>query len=464
MNLYRYLNFLLNFFILIPVVTGQVSDIRVEVGETDLKPGQPFELKVFVKNSQDRSEVVFPNLNGLEKGSTTRLRNLAGSGEIAEPQELIVQQYFFSGEFLDVPSSDVLVDGKSYVVPGFVLKIKIEADDPSAGSSEQGILEIDDPLPDSLEREDVFLTVRPNKTSVYLREGFGAYLSLFVAKDIKLSMEFYNLNKQLNEISKQLRPDGCWEENTWIDEIVPRSINLRGRDYTEYRMFQSVFFPFINKDVHFPSVGLKMNMGDDAQNLKTFFTRPVTVQVKSLPPHPRSDAVAVGNYELIEVLSDNKTSVGMPFTYRFGVSGQGNITAISAPTTIPVQTFEFYPPQMSQSLRADLKTVTGVKNFDYTLVAKQKGTFPLAGYFQWIFFDPVREVYDTLRSEKTIEVAGSKGAVIESVLPLGENRLYANLEQLDSEAIHRNYTGIFRFVTNVVVFLMLLLVLWIFRK
>lgn len=464
MKLYRFLNFLLNFFLLAAPAFAQVPEVRVEVGDTELRSGQPFEIKVLVRNPHDRSEVLFPNLRGLEKGSSTRLRSSAGVEDSQVPQEVIVQQYFFSGDYLEVPASEVTVNGARYGVPALVLRIKDDLKDSVSIRELEAQQNLDAELSDHLEKEDVFLTVRSNRNSVYLREGFGLYLSLFVAKDVRLSMEFYNLDNQLKEITRQLKPDGCWEENTWIDEIVPRPITLRGRDYTEYRLYQSVFFPFIRKDVTFPAISLKMDMGESGAGVRTFYSRPLSVAVRNLPPHPRRDMVAVGSYDLVESLSATGVSVGQPFKYKFGITGQGNIAAIPAPATIPVQTFEFYPPEVNQTLRADLRTVSGTKTFEYTLVARQKGLFPLKGYFQWIFFDPVREVYDTLRSGQTIAVSGISGAVTESVAPIGENRLYANLEQLDSRGILRNYSGIFRIVMNVVVILMLLSALWVFRK
>ena len=462
MKLYRYLNFFLNFFILSLPLAAQVREVRIEVGDTQLtSEGDPFEIKVYVRNSPGRAEVIFPEITGAQKGSTTRLRNSSDAQSV--PQETIIQQYYFPGKFIEVHTFKVTVEGEDYEVPGFLITVG-RSSDSTAVDEEIGPLTGDFLLPENLSREDVFLSIRPTKTSVYLREGFGLYLSLFVAKDVRLFMEFYDLDRQLNQIQKLLKPDGCWEENTWIDEIVPRSVSIRDRDYTEYRLFQSVFFPFIEKNVQFPVISLKMNMGEKDGVIRTFYSRPVTVQVKGLPPHPLKDAVSVGSFRLTEELSTEQTSVGQPFKYVFGITGEGNIAAVPAPVTIPVQTFELYPPEVRQNMQASLGAVRGTKKFEYTLVPRQKGTFPLQGYFQWIYFDPVRAQYDTLRSMKTIEVSGSNESVAESVMPLGENRVYANLERLNSSELYTNYNVIFRFVMNVVVILMLLSALWIFRK
>lgn len=465
MKIYRFLNFFLNFFILIPPLMAQVPDVRVEVGETQLaRPGDPFEIKVYIKNPQGRAEVIFPEIHGTDKGSTTRLRsNVALDGENF-PQEIVIQQYLFAGDYLEVRPTVVRVEGNNFDIPGFVIRVNKVEDDSVATDDAEAHLNADPFIPEHLDREDVFLTVRPTKSSVYLREGFGLYFSLFVAKDVRLFMEFYDLDRQLNQIRKQLQADGCWEENTWIEEIVPRTVTIRERDYTEYRLYQSVFFPFIEKDVQFPSISLKMNMGEQGTVIRTFYTRPVTVHVKSLPPHPLKDAVSVGIYELSEELSTPQTPMGQPFKYVFGIVGEGNIAAIAAPMTIPVQTFEFYPPEVTQSLQSTLRAVNGIKKFEYTLVPRQKGTFPLQGYFQWIYFDPLRAQYDTLRSMKMIEVTEGEGAVSETMVPMGENRVYANLERLNSAEVYRNYNVIFRIVMNVVVILMLLSALWIFRK
>ena len=97
------------------------------------------------------------------------------------------------------------------------------------------------------------------------------------------------------------------------------------------------------------------------------------------------------------------------------------------------------------------------------MVPRQDGKFPLGRYFQWIYFDPVKETYDTLRSAKVLQVKGEdyKLGNISLYSPLS---LYDNLEKLDSNKETFDFKKILRDITNAVVILLLVTMIWIFRK
>jgi hypothetical protein len=60
--------------------------------------------------------------------------------------------------------------------------------------------------------------------------------------------------------------------------------------------------------------------------------------------------------------------------------------------------------------------VTGTKSFNYFLIPKEPGKYDLKNYFQWVFFNPDEQKYDTLKSRLTVYVTGesTRNEVIEA--------------------------------------------------
>jgi hypothetical protein len=130
------------------------------------------------------------------------------------------------------------------------------------------------------------------------------------------------------------------------------------------------------------------------------------VYVKDLPPHPLKDEVSVGNYKLKEEISSESINTGKSFTYAFTIYGEGNISAITRPEPNTNIFFEFYPPNIRQNINRGNNRVTGNKTFNYYIIPNEPGDYDLRKFFEWIFFNPTSEEYDTLQSEITIHVTG----------------------------------------------------------
>ena len=128
-----------------------------------------------------------------------------------------------------------------------------------------------------------------------------------------------------------------------------------------------------------------------------------------------------------------------------------------------VKAFDFYAPDVSQTVQRSYDQVSGEKTFDYFIVAKQNGTYPLGRFFQWVFFNPSTARYDTLQSTKTITVAG-ENLQSASIMDSETRFVYENIEQLDTTEKYVDYQNIIRNLTNVVVLVLLGIMGWIIRK
>lgn len=468
MKIYVYLSIFLCFS-LARAQEPSAPDVSIELGKKELFLKQPFILSVIVKNIPNRPTVQFPDFEGLEKRSASAITTTSTVGGKTVLIQTISQQYFASKEgSYTLPDFIVTIDGVKVKSEGARLLFKKEAKAPESTENEQEESGIIDSGEESA-GQDVFLSLRATKSAVYLREGFAVRLSLYVAKNAPIEMEFYQLDTQLQAILKKIRPATCWEENVGIEEIIQRDVQVGGRAYTEYQMYQAMFFPLTTQTVSFPAVGLDMLLVSGAgpagrkKSIKKYSSNPVRILVKPLPPHPLRDQISVGQYKLREKITREKVSSGESLRYVFGIEGEGNLATVTVPEVPISQAFDFYPPDVSQTVRRSYQKVSGEKDFDYFIVAKQKGSYPLGRFFQWIYFDPSRSRYDTLRSSKVITVEGEN---LQTINLTGENgaSIYENIEQLDTTAPYIDYQSLIRNLTNLVVVVLLGIMVWIFRK
>ena len=242
-------------------------------------------------------------------------------------------------------------------------------------------------------------------------------LAFYVAESNRADMRFYDLGTQITEIVKNLKPASCWEESFNIDNINGESIKLNGKNYTRYKIYQATFFPLNVEDISFPSVGLKMIKYKVAKNpsffgrnrqedYETFYSREKSVKVLDLPPHPLKESVAVGNYILSEKLSEGSLETGKSFNYEFTVNGEGNISAIEAPQPETDENFDFYAPNVQQNVNKSNSRVRGTKSYNFYAIPNEPGEFDFSDYFSWVYFNPQKEQYDTLKSELVLNITG----------------------------------------------------------
>jgi hypothetical protein len=467
MKLYVLLNIILCFSGL-AYCQELADEYTIEMGNKNLSVAEPFVISVILRDVENRVPIIFPDISGLEKQS----RSATSAINMVEGKKVVVQT---------ISQQYVAKKSGKYVIPSFTLSVngvKVKSEETSVVFSSGAVAEGDPTgeedtslLPELTEgNNDIFLSVQADKRSVFIREGFALRVSLFVAENAPVDMEFYRFNQQLQGILKKLRPVACWEENVGLEEIVKRQVRISGRAYTEYNMYQAQLFPLTLQDIAFPSVTLEMlvamgksGISEGLEQVKPFSSKMFKVTVKPLPPHLSRDQVAVGQYSLIEKLSSSMVYPGESVRYLFKIEGKGNIRAITEPEVLSNSAFDFYPPDVNQLIKSSDRSVTGEKVYDYFIVPRQDGKFPLGRYFQWVYFDPVREQYDTLRSLKTLQVKG-EDYKLGNISLYNSLSLYDNLEKLDSSKETFDFRGILKDVTNAIVILLLLTMVWVFRK
>jgi hypothetical protein len=421
--------FFAKFFTLIIVLAALAQpavsqNIQITLGPDEIGENQSWTISVTVQNDRLKSYDNFPDIDGFRKrGTSTQSTTNIVNGQISSSQSVIMTYLPLKQGTVTVPSFTMKVNDKPIKMNGKKVKVgpavqqqrdpfkslfDRNASDDFFGRGESEFVDI---------KDDAFLAFTTSKDEVYSGEGFNATLSFFVSEDNRAPLQFYELGKQLSDILKKVKPNNCWEENFNIENIEGETVKINGKDYTQYKIYQATYYPLNTEPIVFPKVGLEMIKYKVAKNpsffgqnrkedFKTFYSQPKRVRVKELPAHPLKDVVAVGNYQLYEHMPVTDLETGKSAAYVFNIFGEGNISAIEKPIVNNDDNFEFYEPNVRQDINRENGRVSGTKSFNYFLIPKEPGQYNLGNYFQWVFFNPQKRQYDTLRSKLTIYVTG----------------------------------------------------------
>jgi hypothetical protein len=153
------------------------------------------------------------------------------------------------------------------------------------------------------------------------------------------------------------------------------------------------------------------------------FSQPKELTVKTAPLHldvlplpkegrPASFAGAVGQFEIDSVITNRSPAPGDPVNLIVKVDGKGNFKGMGAPVLTDDSGWRSYPPA-DKFEGTDELNYSGVKSFDFTLIAQQpKHESPGA---EFSYFDPVAVKYITLTS-KPMAVNASPGVSTQPAL------------------------------------------------
>lgn len=417
---------LLLFSLIFCIGWAQAQEISISFPRKKVALNQNLPLIVEVKNGKVNRIEGFPNIPHFQRAGTSTSNNMQIiNGQMSYTYK-ITQNYrpTKKGTFTIQPFT-LIVDGKKVKSP----KTTITVTDPVKRRRRRNPFAMDpfgffkeQEEPDYVDvKADAFLALSVDKAEAYVGEEVHVSLSFYEALENRALLDFYNLQEQMTNLVNAIKPSNCWEENFQIIEIKRERVELKGKPYYRYKLFESSFFPMTNEDVVFPSLGLKMLKYKQARRMtfmqpnvkrdyKTFRTRRKVVRVKPLPEHPLKETVAVGQYKLEEELSDTLTQTGEGLTYTFKIKGRGNISQVPEPQQHHLPGLEVYPPSVFQNVQHNYGRVFGHKAFEYFIVPAAQGQVQLDEALSWVYFDPKRERYDTLRPSTQFEAKLNEAA------------------------------------------------------
>jgi hypothetical protein len=449
---------------------SQAQKTQVTLGPDEIGENQIWTITVTVHNERLRSYDNFPEIEGFRKrGTSTQSTQNIINGQISSSQSVIMSYLPLKRGTFTVPDFTMNVNGSPIQVNGKTVKVGppvqnqsdpfrsfFDRGDDFFGRGETEFVDVND---------DAFLALTTSKDEVYVGEGFNATLAFYVSEDNRAPLQFYELGRQLSDILKKLKPNNCWEENFNIENIEGEPVTVGNKDYTRYKIYQATYFPLNTESIVFPRVALEMIKYKVAKNpsffgqnrkedYKTFYSKPKTIRVKQLPPHPMRDRVAVGNYKLTEMMPNTDITTGKSASYVFNIYGEGNISSIQKPNVVDNANFEFYEPNVRMDIKRENGRVHGTKSFNYFLIPKEPGRYDLKDYFQWVFFNPEVGKYDTLKSKLTVYVTG-ESMRNEAIEANDDGSFYDKIQTADNSLTMMHDSGWVRTAFSVFIFLVL---------
>lgn len=458
---------------------AQTQDLSIKLGSNQIGQNQSYTISIVAKNGNIKSYDKFPDIEGFRKlGTSSSSQTNIVNGRVSSTHSIIMNYSASTEGTFTLPAFEINANGFLLKSPGSTIIVKKAVQQQHNSRS--------DPFQDFFGRqrsapaefvdikEDAFFALSTDKKSVYVGEAFTTTLAFYVAEANRAPLQFYDLGRQLGEILKVIKPANCWEENFNIEQINGQRVEINGKNYTQYKVYQGAFYPLNNEPIVFSSVGLDMIKYKVAKNpsffgqnrqesLKKFRTKTVIVNVKELPPHPYKDKVAVGNFKLRESIDKTELKTGQSFNYDFNIYGEGNVAGVTAPIIVDSESLELYPPNTSQQINRSGNRVTGTKAFDYYGIPKEPGSYDLGKYFEWIYFNLRKNDYDTLKANVVLTVTG-ESRKNEAIISNDLGAFYDLIEIESNEFMYQNDWPILRIVMNVFILLVVFISAFLIHK
>lgn len=456
----------------------QSDDVSLIIGEKNITLEDPFIVTVVIKFVGDvpaTPDCRFPEIPNFSKKAISKSTSRSFVGGNALTTYTVTENYSpkKEGNF-KVTSIKVIINGVDLKSEAFVVKVsknivpdKKETTNLDASNTGKSAKKHED-FTDFIEgnnaqfidtKEDAFLSLTTLKSNSYVGEGFTVVFSFYVAESNAADIQFSpNNGVQIAEIVKKIKPKNCWEENFGITEAQESQVTINGKKYTQYKFYESTFYPLNTKPTNFHTVTLKLlkftpeKNGDKKSSAVSFSTRPFTIKAKELPPHPLKNEVSVGQFSIQEMLNKYKVNTGKSVKYRLQISGDGY--NIKLPEMKNDTIFDFFPPEIDNSQDPQNGKIIIKKSFTYQIIPKRAGNFALEKYFQWIYFNTKKDQYDTLKSKVVLGIEGLNIAT--SKTPSTITSVYEGIEKTDSTEEASNFVKLLKDEANILIVIMLI--------
>ncbi len=209
--------------------------------------------------------------------------------------------------------------------------------------------------------------------------------------------------KYVVRTSVNLQPTGDTRlpsaEGLWIEPVVeaPRSAE-------ENVVYQVIAIPQRSGVLTIPpaEIGVRANVmgaGGYAERYDFALTSPAqTLNVRPLPqPQPGAFLGAVGDFEMASELPDDTLDAGGGTVLRIRISGSGGLSQLEAPKLNLPEGLFAGEPRVKDQISQTGNTLTGWREFQYTISAEEGGNFTIPPV-SFSFFNPQTETYQTLES------------------------------------------------------------------
>ena len=300
--------------------------------------------------------------------------------------------------------ASIVVDGKRLTAKAVTIEVLPAGGQPSQAQSTPGApTPYSDPMTQSagkaVTNKDLFVRIELSKPRVYEQQAIVCTIKLYT-------------KYQISQFVPTIQPsfDGFLIEEIPVQPALNKVETLNGERYMTAILKQCILYPqqsgklkitsgtydvtVVQFDIYQHIWGRMSNPVDKKMKLDNHSE---SVNILPLPePKPASFTGAVGRFN---VTTDLKPATGLKTysaaTYRYIISGTGNIKYIKAPEVKFPEQFDVYDPKTDAQVNDAAGDMSGKVVMDYTFIPQYAGEFDIpAGEFS--YFDPDAGKYVTV--------------------------------------------------------------------
>lgn len=194
---------------------------------------------------------------------------------------------------------------------------------------------------------------------------------------------------------------GFWAEE--IDRAAGDStgtnVAVQGEPFLRYPVLERLLFPTRAGTLEIPEARLRLVPSGGVFGVAAPIERGTKALRLKIEPLPKeaSDTAAVGTYNVEASTDRTSLALGDALTFRFKISGRGNLKWIDAAPKLEVPSARIFPPRVVTDLRTTRQGVEGSKTWEFVIVPEKEGDYEIPA-IPFPFFDPQTQ---SLRTERT---------------------------------------------------------------
>ena len=318
-----------------------------------------------------------------------------------------------------IGAASIVVDGKRHTSNAFTIEVLPSGSQPShqQQTTPGAPTPYSDPLTQSADKsvsgKDLFVRIEMSKPRVYEQQA--------VVCTIKLYTKY-----QISQFMPTIQPsfDGFLIEEIPVQPSLNKVEVLNGERYMTAILKKCILYPQQSGKLTITSGNYDVSVVqfDTFKSIFGTISKPVekdlkvtsnsaTINILPLPePKPASFTGAVGRFN---VTTDLRPATGhktySAASYRYIISGTGNIKYIKAPEIKFPEQFDVYDPKTDVLVNDGAGDMSGKVVMDYTFIPQYAGEFDIpAGEFT--YFDPDAGKYETITiPSRHLSVAKGEG-------------------------------------------------------
>ena len=305
-----------------------------------------------------------------------------------------------------IGAASIVVGSKQYSTKAFTIEVLPSGSSQPSQQTQRtpgAPTPYSDPMTQSADKEvsgkDLFVRIEMSKPRVYEQQA--------VVCTIKLYTKY-----QVSQFIPTIQPsfDGFLIEEIPMQPSLNKVETFNGQQYMVAILKKCILYPQQSGDLTITSGNYDVSVVqfDTFRSIFGTISKPVekdlkvtsnkaTIHILPLPePKPASFTGAVGKFN---VTTDVRPATGLKTysaaTYRYTITGTGNIKYIKAPEIKFPDQFDVYDPKTDIHVNDGAGDMSGKVTIDYTFIPQYAGEFEIPAS-EFSYFDPETGQYETI--------------------------------------------------------------------